>query len=75
MGYAAVVTSMLVGIYYNVIIAWALYYFVMSMTSVLPWSQARCDDCRCVIYGLLSDDNNTVTDVTDANGTTLNCCK
>ena len=80
--------TMLVGIYYNVIIAWALYYLAMSMTSVLPWSQSRCDDCRCVMYSLLSADNATITNgnatantntanVAEGNATAsaLNCCE
>ncbi|XP_019625288.1 PREDICTED: sodium-dependent proline transporter-like isoform X1 [Branchiostoma belcheri] len=37
-GYAMVVVSALVCIYYNVIIAWALYYLFASFTNVLPWT-------------------------------------
>ncbi|XP_078602417.1 sodium- and chloride-dependent glycine transporter 1-like isoform X2 [Branchiostoma floridae x Branchiostoma japonicum] len=36
-GYAMVTISTLVAIYYNMIIAWALYYLFASLTSVLPW--------------------------------------
>ena len=42
-GYAMVLVSGLVCIYYNVILAWAFYYIVMSFTTgTLPW--ATCDN-------------------------------
>lgn len=34
--------SSLVGIYYNMILAWALFYLLSSFTSHLPWSS--CDN-------------------------------
>ncbi|PVD39048.1 hypothetical protein C0Q70_01675 [Pomacea canaliculata] len=52
-GYAAVISTVLVAIYYNVIIAWSLYYLVSSMTSVLPWS--FCNDCRCILYNFMQN--------------------
>ena len=39
-GWAACVTSFLVSIYYNVIIAWALFYLFNSFQSSVPWG--RC---------------------------------
>ncbi|XP_067948115.1 sodium- and chloride-dependent glycine transporter 1-like isoform X2 [Watersipora subatra] len=36
-GWGMIVVSFMVGIYYNVIISWTLYYFFASMTSQLPW--------------------------------------
>ncbi|XP_074906458.1 sodium-dependent proline transporter-like isoform X2 [Buteo buteo] len=39
-GIAMLITSSLVCVYYNVIIAWAFYYLVLSFQSPLPWS---CD--------------------------------
>lgn len=37
-GYAAISVCNLLNMYYIVIIAWALYYFVLSFQSVLPWT-------------------------------------
>ncbi|RWS30401.1 sodium- and chloride-dependent glycine transporter 2-like protein [Leptotrombidium deliense] len=41
LGYAMILVSFSVGLYYNVIIAWTLYYIVASFTSKLAWEQ--CD--------------------------------
>lgn len=38
LGYAMVVISGMVCIYYNIIIAWTLFYMFASFTSELPWS-------------------------------------
>ncbi|KAI0231668.1 Sodium-dependent proline transporter [Lamellibrachia satsuma] len=40
-GFAMVTVSSLVAIYYNIIIAWAIFYFFASFTSDLPWQY--CD--------------------------------
>ena len=37
-----VTTSTIIALYYNVIIAWSIYYFFASMTSDLPWTD--CDN-------------------------------
>ncbi|XP_069794949.1 sodium- and chloride-dependent glycine transporter 1 isoform X2 [Narcine bancroftii] len=37
-GYGMMVVSSYIGIYYNVVISIAFYYFFSSMTSVLPWT-------------------------------------
>lgn len=42
MGYTVILIALYVGFYYNVIIAWSLYYLFSSMTSELPW--LRCDN-------------------------------
>ncbi|KAK2183134.1 hypothetical protein NP493_318g03000 [Ridgeia piscesae] len=41
-GMAECLISYYVAFYYNVIIAWALYYFIASFSRVLPWT--RCDN-------------------------------
>lgn len=41
-GYAVVLIAFYVDFYYNVIIAWALYFFFASFTSQLPW--VGCDN-------------------------------
>ena len=38
-GFAAVMVAAFICFYYNVIIAWCLYYFFASMTDVLPWTE------------------------------------
>ncbi|XP_064645225.1 sodium- and chloride-dependent glycine transporter 2-like [Lineus longissimus] len=42
-GWGMTMISFLVGIYYNVIIAWTLFYFFASFTSQLPWSTCGND--------------------------------
>ncbi|XP_062592995.1 sodium- and chloride-dependent transporter XTRP3-like [Saccostrea cucullata] len=37
-GVASAVTSFIVGVYYNAIIMWCLFYLVHSFTGTLPWS-------------------------------------
>jgi len=37
-GYGSAVVASIVGCYYNVIIAWSIYYLVYSITPSLPWS-------------------------------------
>ena len=41
-GHASIVILTLLNIYYNLILAWSLYYLFMSFTSKLPWS--HCDN-------------------------------
>ncbi|KAK7111566.1 sodium- and chloride-dependent glycine transporter 1-like [Littorina saxatilis] len=78
-GYAAVMVTVIVAIYYTVIISWALYYLVMSMAAVLPWSQELCTDCRCIVYGYgrsegVNANATALMNVTAAvNSTGLNC--
>uniref|UniRef100_A0A8C1NB62 Transporter n=1 Tax=Cyprinus carpio TaxID=7962 RepID=A0A8C1NB62_CYPCA len=36
-GYTVIIIALYVGFYYNVIIAWSLYYLFASLTSELPW--------------------------------------
>ncbi|CAK9297661.1 unnamed protein product [Gordionus sp. m RMFG-2023] len=41
-GMAMIIVSLLVSIYYNMILAWTLFYLANSFTAVLPWS--HCDN-------------------------------
>ncbi|XP_026203886.1 sodium-dependent neutral amino acid transporter B(0)AT1-like [Anabas testudineus] len=43
-GIAAMTVSFLVGMYYNTIIAWVMWYFFNSFQSPLPWSQCPLND-------------------------------
>ncbi|KFD52353.1 hypothetical protein M513_06734 [Trichuris suis] len=42
LGYVMVTTSFLISLYYNVVLSWAIYYFVVSFSSELPWM--HCDN-------------------------------
>ena len=49
LGWAMMYISFVIALYYNVIIAWALYYFAQSLTSELPWEKCReafAGDCK-----------------------------
>lgn len=60
------IVSGVVSIYYNVLIAWAIYFLFMSLRSVLPWSTCGNDWNTENCY--LQDDNKlNMTDMT--NGT------
>ncbi|XP_057281862.1 sodium- and chloride-dependent glycine transporter 1 isoform X6 [Pezoporus wallicus] len=57
-GYGMMVVSTYIGIYYNVVICIAFYYFFVSMTRVLPWTYCsnawNTPDCVGVLDGNLS---------------------
>ncbi|XP_075117701.1 sodium- and chloride-dependent glycine transporter 1-like [Leptodactylus fuscus] len=57
-GYGMMVVSTYIGIYYNVVICIAFYYFFMSMNRVLPWTYCNnpwnTDNC----VGVLSPSTN-----------------
>uniref|UniRef100_A0A8C2DMH3 Transporter n=1 Tax=Cyprinus carpio TaxID=7962 RepID=A0A8C2DMH3_CYPCA len=52
-GYGMMVVSTYIGIYYNVVICIAFYYFFMSMTNLLPWTYCNnpwnTPDCTGVL--------------------------
>jgi len=52
-GVAMVIISMIVAIYYNVIMAYCLFYLFNSFTSVLPWTvcDPQWSDERCYVRG------------------------
>lgn len=45
-GIASMLVSFLVGIFYNTILAWVLWYFFHSFQNPLPWSQCPLSDNR-----------------------------
>ncbi|CAN0204890.1 unnamed protein product [Bubo scandiacus] len=57
-GYGMMVVSTYIGIYYNVVICIAFYYFFVSMTRVLPWTYCsnawNTPDCTGVLDRNLS---------------------
>ncbi|XP_029370715.1 inactive sodium-dependent neutral amino acid transporter B(0)AT3 [Echeneis naucrates] len=44
LGISSMVVSFLVGIFYNTILAWVLWYFFHSFQNPLPWSQCPVND-------------------------------
>ena len=40
-GYTVIIIALYVGFYYNVIIAWSLYYLFSSFTTQLPWQSCN----------------------------------
>jgi len=58
-GVAAFITNTVIGLYYNIVICWIIYYFFASMTSVLPW--ARCDHSWNTEYCVTSRELSNIT--------------
>ncbi|XP_063044243.1 sodium-dependent noradrenaline transporter [Engraulis encrasicolus] len=61
-GYTVILIALYVGFYYNVIIAWSLYYLFSSCTSVLPWYHCKnkwnspnCTDPRFINGSVLGN--------------------
>ncbi|XP_030650050.1 sodium-dependent noradrenaline transporter [Chanos chanos] len=52
-GYTVIVIALYVGFYYNVIIAWSLYYLFSSFTNDLPWLSCgnTWNSVNCTING------------------------
>ncbi|OWF36769.1 Sodium- and chloride-dependent GABA transporter 2 [Mizuhopecten yessoensis] len=59
-GMSNFVTIFLTNIYYTLVLAWAAYYFVVSLTAVLPWTDCN-NDWNTPRYFL-------TTDITDGDG-------
>ncbi|XP_069468965.1 sodium- and chloride-dependent neutral and basic amino acid transporter B(0+)-like [Ambystoma mexicanum] len=66
-GFTMVLISTMVAIYYNIIIAYSLYYLFASFQAILPWSDCfDWADENCSIYpkgscNVILDDNFTTT--------------
>ena len=55
LGFANFMASCFVGLYYNMIIAWTIYYLFASFTSKLPWDTCQNDfnsPCKSQFYSL-----------------------
>ena len=53
LGFANFMASCFVGLYYNMIIAWTIYYLFASFTSKLPWDTCQNDfnsPCKSQFY-------------------------
>ncbi|GAB1609490.1 sodium-dependent serotonin transporter-like [Argonauta hians] len=68
-GYAIGMTSFLVGLYYNTLIAWSIYYLFSSFTSSLPWSSCNnsWNTDSCVQLG---GDNITLNPINSSSSAT-----
>ncbi|KAI0231282.1 Sodium- and chloride-dependent glycine transporter 2 [Lamellibrachia satsuma] len=62
LGVAQLVISAIVSIYYNMIIAWSLYYFFASFTSSLPWADCshwwNTDNCSLKLPDAQCDESS-----------------
>ena len=68
-GWGMFIVSMLIGMYYNVLIAWALFYLCASFNSDVPWRS--CDNAwNSPACGLV--DEYMCTNCTAHNATYLN---
>ena len=60
-GYAICIIDVYMGMYYNTIIGWAVYYFTASFTSELPWSSCNhsWNTNSCTLVGPTANGTNT----------------
>ena len=67
-GFSMLVVSFLCCVYYNVIIAWCLYYMFKSFASIVPW--ANCDNWwNTPSCSLSKKSSNGITNTTTLNDT------
>ena len=63
-GMGMISVSLLIGLYYNVVISYCIYYFFASMTNELPWT--KCDNAwntvSCVTSSIVK--NRTLLNIT-----------
>ena len=73
LGWAAVLVSGVFAVYYNVIVAWVLYYLGHSFTAVLPWSDCgnSWNTLNCAERGS-SLRNSTIANTTKITNETTN---
>ncbi|XP_014679889.1 PREDICTED: sodium- and chloride-dependent GABA transporter 2-like, partial [Priapulus caudatus] len=66
-GFASIVLCSLMNIYVNVIVSWAIFYFIAIFQSVLPWSTCgnewNTDDCVTTDMNISDRTNDSVASV------------
>ncbi|XP_075868227.1 sodium-dependent neutral amino acid transporter B(0)AT1-like isoform X1 [Nelusetta ayraudi] len=78
-GIASMLVSLLVGLYYNTLIAWIMWYFFNSFQDPLPWTQCplsengtefipECDRSSTVDYFFYRVTLNSSTSIADSGG-------
>ncbi|KAH3702813.1 hypothetical protein DPMN_077839, partial [Dreissena polymorpha] len=67
-GWAMFIVSVLIAIYYNMIIAYAIYYLFASLRSVLPWSECGLWSSEACVRENITEKSNC----TQYNGTWCN---
>ncbi|XP_033831454.1 sodium-dependent neutral amino acid transporter B(0)AT1-like [Periophthalmus magnuspinnatus] len=78
-GIASMLVSLLIGLYYNTLIAWIVWYLFNSFQSPLPWTQcplnenqtgyiAECQQSSTVDYFFYRVTLNTSTSISDSGG-------
>lgn len=71
-GYAMCLLNFFTSLYYNTIISWAVFFFVESFTSELPWTSCsnpwNSDQCRTIsernaakLVGVVANSSSGVT--------------
>jgi SNF family Na+-dependent transporter len=60
-GYAGTSATFMVALYYNVIVAWAIWFLVHSFTAPLPWSEPDLTNATSPVLANLSSTNATIT--------------
>jgi len=72
LGYGMFVISFVIGIYYNMVVAWSLRYFWASLTSVLPWT--TCDNAWNTEFCSVSKQvANCTLELLNSNSSVANC--
>jgi solute carrier family 6 amino acid transporter-like protein 5/7/9/14 len=61
LGYAMLLTTFFITIYYNVIMAWSVYYIFAGFQSELPWSQCNNESSKFCVDASSTSANVTVS--------------
>ncbi|CAL1528298.1 unnamed protein product [Lymnaea stagnalis] len=72
LGYAMVIVSWIISLYYNVIIAQIMFYLISSFTSSLPWTSCgnhwNTNSCLSLEYNKMNENGTIYTVSTPENG-------